>query len=240
MEQYQLDFYQKLSPTEQLILKAIALKSNFSDASEITDLLMYRQKLTQKTVKDCMEVALRYKLIEVSTSFGFSRSKYKASIPFMLYIYSELSDFDKEWQIIEKRSFDSYYTDELTRFRNFLYCLLHDKKGFAVAQDKLLNRSEPLGLSQIENIFDYPSYDKLLSKINFEFLKALFVRKMNYYVLELHPINEIKEFTEKINALIASENKGKLPFNDDNLNFYSGKFELLDKTVGKVLQYNLG
>ena len=55
MEQYQLDFYQKLLPTEQLILKAIALKSSFSDASEITDMLMYRQRLTQKAVKDCIE-----------------------------------------------------------------------------------------------------------------------------------------------------------------------------------------
>jgi superfamily II DNA or RNA helicase len=240
MQQYQIDFYLKLSATEQLILKAIALKSNFSDAFEITDFLMYRQRLTQKMVKECLEDALKYKLIEVNTSFGFSRSKYKASIPFMLYIYPELSDFDKEWQIIGKKSFDSYYTDDLTRFRNFLYCLLHDKKGFAVAQDKLLNRSEPLGLSQIENIFDYPAYDKLLSKINFEFLKALFVRKMNYYVLELHSINEIKEFTEKIDALIAPENKGELPFSEDDINFYSGKIELSNKTAGKALHYKLG
>ena len=240
MEKYQIDFYQKLTPTEQLILKAIALRASFSDASEITDLLMYRQKLTQKTVKDCMEGALRYKLIEVNTSYGFSRSKYKVSISFMLYIYPELSDFDKEWQIIEKKSFDAFYAEELTLFRNFLYCLLHNPKGFVVAEHKFINRNEISILSEIAKILDYPAYDKLLSKINFELLKVLFVQKTNYFVLELHPINEIKKFTEKINALISTENRGKLPFSEDNLNFYSGKFELLDKTVGKALHYNLG
>ncbi len=60
MEQYQLNFYLKLSPTEQLILKTIALKVTFDNVSEVTDILMYRQKLTQKAVKDCVEEALRY------------------------------------------------------------------------------------------------------------------------------------------------------------------------------------
>jgi len=60
MEQYQLNFYLKLSPTEKLILKTIALKVTFDNVSEVTDILMYRQKLTQKAVKDCVEEALRY------------------------------------------------------------------------------------------------------------------------------------------------------------------------------------
>ncbi len=240
MKQYQLDFYLKLSATEQLIFKAIALKATIGDASEITDILMYRQRLTQKAVKDCIEGALKYKLIEVIPSFGYDRNKYKACIPFMLYIYPYLSGFDKEWQIIEKKSYNSYYVEELTLFRNFLYSLLHNPKDFTVAQHRLINRNDISGLPEMTEIFDYPAYDKFLSKINFEFLKALFVRKMNYFILELHPIHEIKEFTEKINALIAPENKGELPFSEDDINFYSGKIELSNKTAGKALHYNLG
>ena len=142
MKQYQLDFYLKLSATEQLIFKAIALKATIGDASEITDILMYRQRLTQKAVKDCIEGALKYKLIEVIPSFGYDRNKYKACIPFMLYIYPYLSGFDKEWQIIEKKSYNSYYVEELTLFTNFLYCLLHIPKDFSVAQHRLINRND--------------------------------------------------------------------------------------------------
>ena len=240
MEKYQLDFYRKLTHSEQLILKAAALKVTYSYASEITDLLMYSQKLTQKTVKSCMDEAVRYHLFEQPKKQGYSRDEYKVSIQFMLFVFPLLTDFDREWKIIKQKANYYYSTDTQIYFRDFLYCLLHDSKGFVEAQDKFLNRHEITGLSEMAKIFDFPAYDDLLKKINFQFLNTLFLKKMNFFILELYPINEIKEFAIKVNALMAPENKGKLPFNQEAIDFYLGKFELMDKTAGKSLHYNLG
>jgi SNF2 family DNA or RNA helicase len=240
MQQYQLDYYKGLSPTQQLILKAMALKMSFDYMSELTELLIYKQKLTQTGVKICIEEALRYKLVETNSSFAYSKNKYRVSISFALFIYPELTDYDKEWQIIDTKPYYSFHSDGLLLFRDFLYCLLHNPKKFSGAQDKLLNFSGKPDITSWAKIFDYPAYDGLLSKLKFDLLKALFIEKMNFFILELHPIDEITEFTEKIKGLIAPENKDKLPFNENNINFYSGNFELLDKTTGKSLLYNMG
>jgi len=73
MQQYQLDYYKGLSPTQQLILKAMALKMSFDYMSELTELLIYKQKLTQAVVKTCLEEALRYKLVETNSSFAYNK-----------------------------------------------------------------------------------------------------------------------------------------------------------------------
>jgi hypothetical protein len=158
----------------------------------------------------------------------------------MLFIFPQLTDFEREWKIIKQRN--SYYyhnTDVQIFFRDFLYCLLHDVKGFVEAQSKFIQRNEIPGMAEIAGIFDMPAYDELLKKINFQFVKVLFINKTNKHILNLKPLTEIVLFAEKIKGLVKPEEKNQLPFDEISLDFYKGNFNALkNSNVVEVSLYN--
>ena len=96
MEKYQLEYYNSLVESDQMILKAAALKANFSNESEITEVLSIKSKATQKEVNLVLEDAVRYKLLEKPTRYYYG-GRYKASVPFMIFIFPQLNDFKHEW-----------------------------------------------------------------------------------------------------------------------------------------------
>ncbi len=224
MEQYQLNFYNKLSPTEQLIFKTMALKANFNYPSDITEMLMYRQKIAQKVVTGCMEEGIKHNLLSIQQNSFRNRSTYWISYDFMFFIFPELTDFDVEWKIANKKP--SYYYDPIdgnTLFRNFLYCLLHDKKIFIVAQEEFLNSE--INTAKVSGILDYPVYEPLLSNIHIGLLKRLVESKIDKFLLNLHPIIEIEQFINKFESLISTDKPSQIQSIADTSLMLAGKFD---------------
>jgi tetratricopeptide (TPR) repeat protein len=227
MEKYQIDFYNSLTPTEQLILKASAFKISFEYPSEITEFLVHKQKLTQKAVVACIEEAVRYNLFSIQQKSFRNLKSYETTINFMLFILPELTDFDLEWMIIKKKQEFYYYrnTNHNELLRDFLYCLLHDKKGFIVAQEKLLSANTAINYNDLSSIFDYPAYEPLLSNINIKILTGLIKFKTDAALLKLEAITEIEQFIEKTQNIFAKNTAYVVPRITDTSLFLSGNFE---------------
>ena len=227
MEKYQIDFYNRLTPTEQLILKASAFKISFEYPSEITELLVLKQKLTQKAVVACIEEAVRYNLFSAQQRSFRNLKSYETTINFMLFILPELTDFDMEWMIIKKKQEFYYYrnTNQNDLLRNFLYCLLHDKKGFIVAQEELLRANTDINYNELSSIFDFPVYEPLLSNIDIKILTGLIKSKTNAALLKLDAITEIEQFIEKTQNIFSKNTAYVVPRISDTSLFLSGNFE---------------
>ncbi len=227
MEKYQLDFYNKLTPTEQLILKASAFKMSFNYPSDITEMLVYKQKLTQKAVVACLDEAVKYNIFSIQEKNFGNRKTFVTSHDFMFFVFPELTDFDVEWKIIKKTQDFFYYrgTDNNELFRAFLYCLLHDKKGFIVAQEEMLNSMSSINMKELSSIFDYPAYEPLLSHINFNILNNLIKYKTDALLLQLQPIAKIEQFIEKAQNSLPKDTVYKVQKITDTSLYLAGNFE---------------
>ncbi len=222
MEKYQLDYYNRLPKTEQLVLQAAALKANFSNAGDIASIVPGKGTLTQKDFAIFLSEAVRHKLFEKPERYYYG-GQYKVSIAFMTYIFPELKEFKKIWEESVRQRSGYLHSDIIVYFRDFLYCLLHDEKGLNAAQKVLLEQYEFRNMSGISKVFDYPVYFEVIPKINFDILAILFQKKVQIGINELLPISEIQVLADKVNAII--DQKNKLPFNEGNVKFYQGKFD---------------
>ena len=224
MQPYQLEFYKNLIPSDQMILKAAALKANFNATSELVELLSLKTKSTPKSISLCIEQAVRYKLIELPTRYYYG-GKYKASVAFLIFIFPELKQFKHEWELVVKKRTNYNSTESIVYLRDFLYALLYQPFELEEAERALLSSGALMELTGTATLFDYPIYQDLIKKINYSIIVKLFQYKLSETVESLNSLNELKTLADNLNEWVDEKNRGMLPFYNSDLEFYSGNFE---------------
>ena len=230
--QQQIAFYNQLLEGEKYIINAIAIKGEFSNMGEITDILMYRIKITQKTVKEVLIKAIAQGIVttpEVSYSYG--SHKYKINTPFMVFVYTQIEGYENEWkQDQPSHKYNSIFflrgLNNLTIVKQFLYELLYENKLEDNVQNTLLDR--PTILEDLD-ILTYPNYLKCLHKLDIKLLNAIYLINVNKAIYNFTPIEKVKEIKERILQHINPSILSELNSMDDAIRFYSGEFDTIVK-----------
>ncbi len=221
----QIEFYNQLLDTEKCIIKAFAIKGAFNYPSEITDILMYRIKLTQKTVKELIERSISVGILTNPVmNYSYSDRRYRMSIPFMVYVYTELNDYENEWMLDRDKFERFFFVNESNSFiliKTFLHALLYEKTIPNELQNVLLNY--PKIIEKLD-LFDYDDYIIQLKKVDVRLINYIYLITVNNIILRLSPLDEINTLKEKISQHLEPKIVAKLSTTDDVVDFYKGNF----------------
>ncbi|MDO9155164.1 MAG: DEAD/DEAH box helicase [Paludibacter sp.] len=226
----QIAFYNQLTENEKLLIKAFALVGSFNYLDDISAILQYKIKITQKTVKEWIAKAIYAGVLTTSErSYSWDEKKYKISIPFMAYIYRELEGFDTEWTLSQEKNVSFYYinsSNELSLIRKFLYEMLYKKEVATAVQNAFISNANLLHKLDISN---YHEYLKNINKLDIALINSIILHKTSYFILQLLPLNQINDFKEKFTEFLEPSKVVKLTTIENNLDFFAGNF-------GSILQ----
>lgn len=91
-----LNFYNQLSDFEKPVVRAFAVAGSFNNASDIKATLKDSAKYSSSQISKIMVSSLNAGVIELNVdSYSRYYEKYKVSIPFMTYVYSNLNQHEK-------------------------------------------------------------------------------------------------------------------------------------------------
>jgi aspartate carbamoyltransferase catalytic subunit len=189
MKQYQLDFYLKLSATEQLILKAIALKATIGDASEITDIPIINagdgaNQHPSQTMLDLYSIQKTQGKLTDLTITMVGDLKYGRTVHSLI---SGMSHFNPTFHFVapdELRMPDEYK----------LFCDKHNIKYYehTAFSEEVINETDILYMTRVqrERFTDLEEYQRVK---NVYILKSQMLENSKDNLRVLHPLPRVNE-----------------------------------------------
>ena len=236
MTKSQIDFYNSLSDDGKYILKIIALKAYAFSMHDIYYLTQIRRNITQKLIKEILSEADRYHFI---TGTKFGSGEWYATPDFMVFMYPQLTGFDKEWSKIND-AYNYYRDSSIKLFRNCLYSLLFDQKKYLSSEIILINSNLERAIEMYSPILDNPDYEFVIPRINIDFLVRIMGVNLQACYFKLEPFSDLSTRFDKIKASLSPQQAAKLPTLDIHQAVHSGNIqEAIRLTTDEGSIYNL-
>lgn len=207
MTKSQIDFFNLQSEDGKYVLKIIALKAYAFYMQDIYQLVQIRRNITQKVVKEIISEAALFNFI---TGTKFGSGEWYATPDFMIFIYPQLTGFDKEW-IKVNNPFNYYRDSTIKLFRNCLYTLLFDQKKYLSNEIIFTNNSLERAVEMYSPILNNPDYELVIPRISIDFLGKMMAVNMQQCYLELQPFSDLSTRFDKIKAALSTQQAAKLP-----------------------------
>jgi SNF2 family DNA or RNA helicase len=221
MTKSQIDYYEALSEENKYILSIAALKAFSITLYDISYLAQPKFILTQKKIKIILEEAVRYKLF---AQVEYMRNDWEVSVEFMMYIYPKLTSFKVEWIKIYS-SYNYYSNSHLKYFRNCLYTLLHNQKEYYKEESGFISISQNIAVDYYSKFIEKKEYESFIHIISIDFLSEIISKKIEYYLLGLLPITELKEKIDNIITLVSPIDGLSIPTVDQYISLFKGDIE---------------
>ncbi len=197
----QIIFYESLEPDEQYLLNILAIRmlpSSLSDMTQLLEKLKYesQKKLTQVKIKEIFLKAIGNKIIEPNSNNHFP---YKPSFDFSIYVFPLINYNSEQWHhILNSRNWHVNNIDQIY-LRNYLYCLLYDKKNYLNAEESLLKYVDRDKIFETLNkIAEIPAYEAHFSVMSDSFYNALCENKIDALFYKLTPLSIVSTEIEKL------------------------------------------
>lgn len=222
----QIEYYQNLSEVEKSVYKAFAIKAEINNPGEIADLLKIRIKVTQKLVGECIAEALSMGiLLSTNDNRHIMYKRYSISVPFMIYIYTELNDWGIEWSLGKNPYPETFYAGRIHPvhdLKNLLYGVLYENSVSDSLQNSILENPE---LSGQLHISDYPEYMRNFHKLNISLINTLLLNEVERITTFLAPVNEIIAKKALFAGHLHKEIADRLLPVENQPDFHQGKFQ---------------
>jgi len=236
MTKSQVDFYNSLSEDGKHVLKMAALKAFAFSMLDIYYLVQIRRNITQKSIKEILSEAQRYNLLIEST---FGGNEWNAKPEFMVFIYPQLSEFEKEWSKIND-AYNYYRDNTIKLFRNCLYTLLHDQKNYLRNEIIFINTNMERAVEMYSPILDNSVYEFVIPCINIDFLAKIMGVNLQQCYFKLEPFSDLSARFDKIKASLSPQQAAKLPTLDIHQKVHNGNIqEAIILTTDEGSIYNL-
>ncbi|MDR2086801.1 MAG: DEAD/DEAH box helicase [Dysgonamonadaceae bacterium] len=228
MTQSQIDFYNSLPDEKKQILKLAAFQAVDFLEGDIAQLLTNPQIKKQRLIKSVLEDAIKQQLFYLSKDW---RAKYQVEIDFMLYIYPELTDFERYWKTPGREILNLYIYNtnhELKDIRNCLYTLLHKQAEYKNYEKQLLLSLSLYGLEFYSRLIRDEKYEKYLSLIDDNLIQKALFFTINETIFNVNSLTETCRFFERVEHLSKYEKLAERTGIRSAVDFFSGRFNEID------------
>lgn len=233
MLQKQIEFYKALNSEEKLIIKAFVLKSEFSLPAEITELMKFKIKLTQKIVKEYIDLAVEKGILEINNdaNYQYYTKRYNISMPFMFFAMRELDDFSFEWSLVQETRHNVFFLHQSSNryiLKKFLYELLF-VKSISEQTKQYINKNEEI--IEFIPLSTYPEYLKNIGKLDSHLINKIYFSEIGTKITNLETQKSIIELKDKYTRNLDPKIASQLAPLDNFLDFYKGNFDAIIKRV---------
>jgi SNF2 family DNA or RNA helicase len=225
MEQSKIDYYNSLPDNSRQILKFAAFKAYNLTPHKVLELFPAAKANMLKQVKAILDDAVKHQLLCFSLDWNIY---YYAELDFMLYIFPELTDFDKYWDVLKKDSAFIYFpnTTEIETVRNCLYTLLYRKSEYKTYEKKCLITRPSINIlhffSQLIRDERYANYLHIIDK-------TIIINSLRYILnsvfYDLDSLPDMCRFFERIEQLSKHDDLRELTDSGAAIDFLSGHFQ---------------
>ena len=229
-----LNFYNQLSDSEKSVVRAFAVAGTFNNAADIKVTLKDSGKFTIPQINKIIDSSLKAGLIELNVD-GYTRyyGKYKVSISFMAYVYSNLSEHEKnEVKKTERYRISFYVTDniEISEVKEFLYALLYENNISDTIKRKLFGN---VWIINKMNLVNYPAYINNFYKLDSDVVNLIYLSKISTTIYELNPLKSLEYLRGQLELLLPQDKMLLLPDLTANIKLHEGDFDSFFNRINK-------
>ncbi len=229
-----LHFYNQLSDFEKPVVRAFAVVGSFNNASDIKAILKDSAKYSSSQISKIMVSSLNAGVLEMNTD-SYSRyfEKYKVTIPFMTYLYSNLTNHEKT---VAKKvvHYNRYFLDsdtiEISEVKEFLLALLYENKISEKINDKLLDN---VWVFTYMDLLSYPVYINSFNKLDSDVISQIFASKISTAISNLYPLIKLESIRSQLEKLLSPEKAINLPNLMTNIKLFEGDFDFVFNRIDK-------
>lgn len=222
----QIAYYNQLSPQKQHILKIMSQLGTFYNEKEVTEQISVKTAVTQKIVKQCIIEAEEHGILKYSEGDAYYLRFHEVTIPFLLFITPQLSNFNRERKNIDQKYFGywSFYSTSVVRIiAKFLYCLLYDREDLSKTENLLLKSENGYHFSQLCELLDDPVYRSKISFLDTNLLLKLFNCRNNTFIDKLQPIAQMGSLWSEVASCLPDNVQVSNPL-ENFIDFHSARF----------------
>lgn len=236
-----LNFYNQFSDFEKPVVRAFAVAGSFNNASDIKAILKDSAKYSSSQISKIMVSSLNAGVIELNVdSYSRYYEKYKVSIPFMTYVYSNLNQHEKSEAKKTERSYRPFFLTneiEVREVKDFLIALLYENTISNAIKDKL---SDNIWMIKQMNLMNYPIYINHFNKLDSDIINLIYSSKISDTVFDLYPLKSLEGLRSQLELLLTPEKTQLLPDLMVNIKLFEGDFDFAFNFINKkdVAAYN--
>ena len=229
-----LNFFNQLSDFEKPVVRAFAVAGTFNKASDIKAILKDSSKYTAQQISKIIESSLNASALELNIdSYSRYYEKYRVSIPFLTYVYSNLNQHEKA-EAKKTERYNRYFfhgnTIDINDVKDFLLELLYENKISEKIKDKLLDNVRVI---QEMDLIDYPVYINHFNKLDSDVINLIYSSKMSATVFDLYPLKTLESIRSQLELLLSPGKTLLLPDLISNIKVYEGDLDFVLNRVNK-------
>ena len=229
-----LHFYNQLSDFEKPVVRAFAVAGSFNNASDIKATLKDSAKYSSSQISKIMVSSLNAGVLELNIdSYSRYYEKYKVSIPFMTYVYSNLNQHEKS-EAKKVVHYNRYFLDsdtiEISEVKEFLLALLYENKISEKINDKLLDN---VWVFTYMDLLSYPVYINSFNKLDSDVISQIFASKISTAISNLYPLIKLESIRSQLEKLLSPEKAINLPNLMTNIKLFEGDFDFVFNRIDK-------
>ena len=202
----QIEYYNNLSDFNKKIYKAFAIKTTFSSATDLSNLLNRKDKYTASVVNDTIKEAIKLEIIDLNVdAISSSSGNYYMTYSFLAYIITLFTEEEKRELRLENRYFrhGGYFNGVNPKDVAFLlFNILYDNPEPESYVNRMIFNNYFI-LTKLD-LMSKPQYLNNLNKLNSESLFSILSAQTSNYIDNLKPISLIDKSLNLLSSQIDS------------------------------------
>ncbi len=183
----QIEYYNQLPEDKKWIVNISALIASNINLHSIYYHNNLRKGITQKLVKETIDECIKYEIFLQPKIFFH----YEINIDFLIYIMPFLEGYKKEKENISGYGYTTFFYNAPKTLSSYLYSLFFEQNKIVEYEKQLLRQENKYIFSHFWIIFEQKEYNQVLHLINNDILVNAINLRVNFKILDLHPIDDI-------------------------------------------------